>query len=50
MDVQTTDDYSFEMTDDISFETLHELDEVPLGPTTHAVVQSPFAWSNDAKS
>lgn len=33
-----------QVTDDISFETLQELDEVPLGPTTHALVHTPFSW------
>jgi hypothetical protein len=35
-----------QMTDDITFETLQELDEVPLGPGTHALVHSPFAWND----
>lgn len=33
-----------QVTDDISFDTLKELDEIPLGPTTHALVHTPFEW------
>lgn len=31
-----------QITDEIQFETFKELDEVPLGPTTHASVHNPF--------